>query len=117
MSKEILHECLSDVAIATDVLKAFCQCIHRITNDNIIDIRYVKLYHVGGGVLDMRVTSSLRLEGVIRASGEASTTASGGGSGGSIQIHTYEMEGSGSVQVSFVASYDLFTSTGDFQLK
>ena len=46
----------------------------------------------------MRVTSSLRLEGEIMASGEASTTASGG-SGGSIQIHTYEMEGSGSVQV------------------
>ena len=60
----------------------------------------------------MRVTSSLRLEGVIRASGEASTTASGG-SGGSIQIHTYEMEGSGSVQVSSLAFYDLFTSYED----
>ena len=46
----------------------------------------------------MRVTTTLKLEGVISASGQASTTASGG-SGGSIQIHTHEMEGSGSVQV------------------
>ena len=46
----------------------------------------------------MRVTTTLRLEGVISAKGEASTTASGG-SGGSIRIQTYEMEGSGSVQV------------------
>ena len=54
--------------------------------------------YAGGGVLDMTVTTTLRLEGVISAKGEASTTASGG-SGGSIRIQTYEMEGSGSVQV------------------
>ena len=52
----------------------------------------------------MRLTTTLKLEGVIRASGEASTTASGG-SGGSIQIHTYEMEGSGSVQVRVCLLY------------
>ncbi|KAK2188431.1 hypothetical protein NP493_132g02117 [Ridgeia piscesae] len=65
----------------------------------------------------MRVTSSLRLEGEIMASGEASTTASGG-SGGSIQIHTYEMEGSGSVQdtTSNVQNRTLIIDNGQQQL-
>ena len=45
----------------------------------------------------MEVTSSLRLEGVITSRGDAST--SGGASGGSIRIQTFEMEGSGTVQV------------------
>ena len=49
-------------------------------------------------MFDMTVTTVLRLEGVISARGETSTTASGG-SGGSIRIQTNEMEGSGSVQV------------------
>ena len=65
----------------------------------------------------MRVTTTLRMEGVISASGQASTTASGG-SGGSIRIQTYEMEGSGSVQVgSLVLSFLFGTlSFGESQL-
>ena len=49
-------------------------------------------------MLSVEVTSSLRLEGVITSRGDASTTSSGA-SGGSIRIQTFEMEGSGTVQV------------------
>ena len=49
----------------------------------------------------MWITDKLRLEGIIGASGMAGAGANqGGGSGGSIRIHTRSMEGYGTLRVT-----------------
>ena len=55
----------------------------------------------GGGRIHIRVGSQLILDGTMSADGEAATNDGGGGSGGSILVETYDIEG-----------YGEFSSTG-----
>lgn len=48
----------------------------------------------GGGFLKLDVNSKLAVEGLVTASGD-----SGGASGGSVWINTYELQGSGTIKV------------------
>ena len=52
----------------------------------------------GGGVLNLNVHDSIRIDGLIHANGEAGIHASGGGSGGSVKIATRHVWGYGFVQ-------------------
>lgn len=55
----------------------------------------------GGGILTFYLSEEMKVDGVLRASGQAAAHSgfSGGGSGGSIYITTYHFDGSGQVQV------------------
>ena len=79
------------------------------TNQNRVGTPYGNLYEptdfgcrgggasgpgLGGGILKMKVLSKLRVDGIITCSGSSGTsTASGGGSGGSLWIETNLMQG------------------------
>jgi len=58
---------------------------------------------LGGGILKIDVSSLLRVDGRVGASGGSGGGASGGGSGGSVVIDAYRIEGSGSVEVMLMS--------------
>ena len=45
--------------------------------------------------------NKLSVEGVVQANGRGGASTIGGGSGGSVDIHTNHLHGSGSIQVRF----------------
>lgn len=53
----------------------------------------------GGGVLNINVHDSIRIDGLIHANAQPGEMRSGGGSGGSIMINTRHIWGYGYVQV------------------
>ncbi|XP_077861759.1 uncharacterized protein LOC144342564 [Saccoglossus kowalevskii] len=55
---------------------------------------------IGGGILRLIVHTSLTIEGSITANGDTGDTYTGGGSGGSIWISTFELEGFGVIQAN-----------------
>lgn len=75
---------------------------------------------LGGGVI-MINASSMFVDGVISSSGQAGRGA-GGGSGGSIQIHTSSLSGSGSIVAnggngaSYTSAYDTSYGLGGLHL-
>lgn len=54
----------------------------------------------GGGILTLYANKLLKVDGRVSANGGDGSSASGGGSGGSIYMKTAELDGSGTVEVN-----------------
>lgn len=62
---------------------------------------------IGGGRLYLRVNHTLTVDGFLTAQGgDWRSVAAGGGSGGTIHIETYTIDGNGDIDASGGAGYD-----------
>ena len=55
----------------------------------------------GGGILILNAWELIKVNGELSANGQDSNARGGGGSGGSISIHTSEFDGTGDIMVIF----------------